>query len=359
MLLICLGAVAGDNSWQNPYEQIKIKDKYTIIVEHKNAYGEKELANRIKIAGQRLGWLIYITETIANEDGNKLLNQVRPDFVLCLSAQQIKTEKPFEFKHYLTFFQGMRTLFNRHWLTGNSSIKDHIKELSNLDGFTFISPDDDFAPLKDYLSAHGKKLHMTQFLPTVQKFDLDFSKKSYHDPRIYFSGILWDRLRKNSKYKKIYNLLSKQDYIDFYGPSSSWLNMNVNYLGEMPNDGESYLNKISSYQVALILHSNRHLQFGLPSSRVFEAAAVGNIIISDNIKFIKDNFGDFAFYIDETKSAEKIFKQIDGYMKWIKDNPDKAKSMAEKSHQIFLDKFTLEHNLIDLAKMHESILLGK
>ena len=42
-------------------------------------------------------------------------------------------------------------------------------------------------------------------------------------------------------------------------------------------------------------------------------------------------------------------------MLWIKNNPEKAKAKAKKAHQIFIDKFTMESQLINLAKMHEKI----
>jgi hypothetical protein len=43
-------------------------------------------------------------------------------------------------------------------------------------------------------------------------------------------------------------------------------------------------------------------------------------------------------------------------MDWIKANPEEAKAMAARAHQIFLDKFTLERDLVRIAKMHESVI---
>jgi hypothetical protein len=357
ILLICFSAIAEDE-WQNSYQQVKIKDQYKIIVEHRNAYGEKELAARIKIASKNLGWLVYLTDNIEEEQGKKLLDEIKPNFVLTLSADKIANNMPINYKRYYVMTLGIGSYFKKHWLTGKYKVRDKMKNLNYFDGFGLILPDNDLNLLQNYMISSGKKFNAIEFLPTVQSIKINISEKSFIQPRLYFSGILWDKLRKSNKYKRLYSLLSGHNYADFYGPSSSWSDKNVNYLGELAHDGNSYLNKIASYSIALILHSKNHLKFHIPTSRIFEAAAVGNLIICDNNQFIKDNFGDSVFYIDETKGANKMFKEIDNYMNWIRQNPDKAKEMAEKSHQIFLDKFSLEHNLINLAKMHESILIN-
>ena len=52
-----------------------------------------------------------------------------------------------------------------------------------------------------------------------------------------------------------------------------------------------------------------------------------------------------------------MYKQVKNHVDWILENPEKAKAMANKAHQIFLEKFTLEKDLIRIAKMHESILM--
>ena len=51
-----------------------------------------------------------------------------------------------------------------------------------------------------------------------------------------------------------------------------------------------------------------------------------------------------------------MYKQVKAHIDWIKENPEKARLMAAKAHQIFLDKFTLDKDLIRIAKMHEYIL---
>jgi hypothetical protein len=76
------------------------------------------------------------------------------------------------------------------------------------------------------------------------------------------------------------------------------------------------------------------------------------MIISEDMKFIKDNFGDNILYIDPSKSAQEIFVAIDKNMKWIIANPELAREKAKKANAIFQEKFTLEKLLLNVEKMH-------
>jgi len=51
-----------------------------------------------------------------------------------------------------------------------------------------------------------------------------------------------------------------------------------------------------------------------------------------------------------------MYKQVKAHYDWIKANPEKAKAMAARAHQIFLEKFTLEKDLVRIAKMHEYVV---
>ena len=90
--------------------------------------------------------------------------------------------------------------------------------------------------------------------------------------------------------------------------------------------------------------------------RGFEAAAANAIVISNKHPFILENFGDSFFYFDHDVDSETMYKQVKAHIDWIKANPEKAKAMAAKAHQIYLEKFTLDKDLSRIAKMHEYIL---
>lgn len=100
---------------------------------------------------------------------------------------------------------------------------------------------------------------------------------------------------------------------------------------------------MNQHGISLVLHNGGHLQNKAPSGRIFEAAAAAAVIISDEHAFVKREFKNSVLYIDHRKFD--LFSQIEKHMQWIKANPEKARAMAEKAHQIFLQKFTLEDQL--------------
>ena len=48
-----------------------------------------------------------------------------------------------------------------------------------------------------------------------------------------------------------------------------------------------------------------------------------------------------------------MYEQVKAHFAWIMANPVQAKIMAAKTHKIFLQKYTLDRDLIRIAKMHE------
>jgi spore maturation protein CgeB len=110
--------------------------------------------------------------------------------------------------------------------------------------------------------------------------------------------------------------------------------------------------------VTLILHDADHFLGRTPTARIFEAAAASTIIITDRNPFIEKNFRDAVLYIDQEKSAEELFQQIDSHMKWIKDNPEKALLLAKKAHEIFIQKYTLEAQLEKLVNLHKTLFVS-
>ncbi len=115
-------------------------------------------------------------------------------------------------------------------------------------------------------------------------------------------------------------------------------------------------NALRDNGIYLLSHSEKHIEAKTPTLRVFEAVAANVVVISDMHPFIMEHFGDSFLYFDQNADAQTMYAQVKEHMDWIKAHPEKAKAMAAKAHQIFLDKFTLEKDLIRIAKMHEAIL---
>jgi spore maturation protein CgeB len=122
------------------------------------------------------------------------------------------------------------------------------------------------------------------------------------------------------------------------------------------SDSNDIIELIHDNGIFLLMHADRHLMDQISSSRLFEAAAANVIIISDKNQFVIDNFGDNILYFDHNKSTEEQADEIIKHVEWIKKNPEKAKEMANNCHKIFLEKFTMEKQLVKLAKMHEHVL---
>jgi hypothetical protein len=79
------------------------------------------------------------------------------------------------------------------------------------------------------------------------------------------------------------------------------------------------------------------------------------VIICDEHPFVKENFGDSVLYIDPNQAPEKVFAQIDGHVKWVREHPAEAMKLARKSYDIFAKRFTLEGELIKIAELYEKI----
>ena len=84
----------------------------------------------------------------------------------------------------------------------------------------------------------------------------------------------------------------------------------------------------------------RDRKYDVVTSRIYEAAAGGAVVIAYNSDFIKKEFGDCVLFIDyPLHSHENVSSQIINHFKWIKKNPLEAKEKANKLQEIFLKKF--------------------
>lgn len=100
---------------------------------------------------------------------------------------------------------------------------------------------------------------------------------------------------------------------------------------------------MENYGIALILHSDHHLKNKIPSSRIFEAAATGMVVISDENAFLKQEFGNCVYYLDTNKSSDDIYRQIQGFVEEIKTEVGKASSKASCTYDILKNNYLLEN----------------
>ncbi|MDR2667432.1 MAG: glycosyltransferase [Puniceicoccales bacterium] len=221
------------------------------------------------------------------------------------------------------------------------------------DAVLYSTPDID--NLESEVARSGNTLRAVQFFPSVKATEFFDKPKE----RLAYAGVNWDR-RRRSSYAKLWNLLDGTGYFDVYGPQNAWKRCAPkSYRGFAKWDNGELLSKLQSAGIVLVLHADQHLSSGTPAWRVFEAAASSAVMICDRNKFVVDNFGDSVLYVDHNVSPEEMFAQIDGHVRWLRENPEKAMAMARRSHAIFLEKFTLEKQIDSALKLLREIAAEK
>lgn len=307
------------------------------LVTSSDYVGDREVAWRIKITGEKLGWKVYIDEKEGVELQHKKL-----DWVICM----LPDHKLFHAScpNYLMVFHPFFYLdserkFNSHYL--------------KYDGYLLTI--NDRKTLKAGLKKKNKDFHHVHFYPTI--YSIPYKKLSLNNLVVMIP--VWGNRLADPKFGELYQLLNQSGFAKFYGVNK---NKNVdpqNYMGSIPFDGVSVIKTLQQHGIVLVFHSDIHNQESIPSARIFEAAAASTVIISDENPFVKKHFGDSVFYIDTTQSGENIFKQIQGHISTIFNDPKKALKMAKKAHEIFEKEFTMERQLLNLLDMHKKVPLKK
>lgn len=306
------------------------------VLTRKKFYSEMEGAHRLKRAGENLNWEVLIRDF---EDAT--INEIPDlDWIMHLVPGSRKFTSA---RNYLA-------IYDYNWMF--DSKRKFKKGFLSFDGFLMTMNERD--QIAEDLYDSGNPIHYITWYPTVQKTDFNYSNAS---KLIYFLCVWGNRLT-DKKYREFNQYLDKQKYAVFYGAPANKRYYPQSYKGTVPFDGVSAIERIREGGAVLILHSESHLNEGLPSGRIFEAAASSVVIISDRNQFVMDHFGDSVLYIDQTKSAKSMFQEVHRHMKWIQEHPEEAREKARRAHEIFLEEFNLEDQLLELEKMHEAVLLG-
>jgi hypothetical protein len=303
------------------------------IVNDTVCLGEQEFSHRLQIAGERLGWEVFLDEML----GRGLENVRDLDLVISLVAHN-------EYSHpgCPTYF----VIFNPfNYFDQDGQVKSCF---SFYDGFlhTIKRPQS----LENAMELLGKKCMFLPFFPFVQSIDY---QRSNLVSLVTILPASSNRLT-DSKFKELYYMLDNSGFTRLYGRRKSNTLYSNSYKGKIPFDGISVINVFQKYGIVLVVHSDMHNETGIPSSRIFEGAASSSVIISDLNPFVQNHFGDSVFYVDTSQSAKAIFKDIYLIMKKIRSNPEKALEMAKRSYQIYHDNFLLEDQLLRLEAMHQA-----
>jgi hypothetical protein len=172
--------------------------------------------------------------------------------------------------------------------------------------------------------------------------------KKMKNRRIFYAGVNWERIRGETRFNQILSKLDETNALDLYGPKEMF-NVEVwkgfkSYKGELPFDGSSLLRAASKSGIYLCLSSEKHIEFGLLSNRIFEASASGCLIIANYHEEAHKIFGNSILWLDEVSELE-MFEQTREYMVWANKNPEKAMDLANRSQEIFKKSLLLSKQL--------------
>jgi len=299
-----------------------------------NYCGEREVGWRIKIAAENLGWQAVLDES----HGRQLQNEEDLDFVICLLPKN---------PHFVTGCPNYLTIF--HPFNYLDDERQLLPFYEKYDGYLMTIYDR--KNLADQLALKNKEFHALTFFPTIQ---------AYPYQRLELKSLMmmipvWGNRLSDEKFQELYNRLSKTGFARFYGINRNQKIIEHGYAGQLPFDGVSVVAALQDNGIVLVIHSDIHNSEGIPTSRIFEAAAASAVIISDENPFVKEHFGSSVFFIDTTKSAEEICMQIQEHLNTIYLDPQKAWDMAKEAHDIFIENFEMSKQLQQIEKMHQQL----
>lgn len=324
------------------------RPSFRILVTHRGGIGEQEMAERIKVVGKSLNLECASSPLHGSSLFRKLFPHHRERFAtlfhpdIIISLQGDKLFYPHA-KHYIALTHG-----SAYYFTSSSILPVH--HLMDFDGFLISFPDQE--KLFTYCNFIEKSCPHINWHTTCGK--TEFVPPPHF--RLFYCGFNMTNTIFSTKYKQLFSRLDKTHYFNVYGRKDDWHHTPNSYRGFIKCDGESLLRIMHNTGVTLVLHSPDHLYGQTTTGKIFEAAAASTVIISDRHPFIEKEFGNSVLYIDQDKSSEEIFQQIDTHMRWIHSHPIEASLLAKKAHEIFIKKYTLEAQLENLIQLHKSIL---
>ncbi len=304
------------------------------VVTATNFIGDREVAWRIKIAGEKLGWKVFV-----DENGGQLVCKMKNlDWVISL----LPDPKVFNARcpNYQAVFHPYFFLDEKRRMLG---------KFEKYDGYLLTIPDRQ--SIAEGFEKRGKEFHYIPFYPSI--YYIPYCEVPINN-LVTMTPAWGDRLEK-MKFQRFYRMLSNSGFTKFYGAQCNSYIIPYGYMGSIPYDGVSVVKTLQKHGIVLVIHSDTHNHEGIPSGRIFEAAAASTVIISDENPFIKEHFGDSVFYLDTSASAKAMHAQIVKHLDYIYQNSEKAREMAKKAHQIFADKFDMMNQLLQLEALNQNI----
>lgn len=342
---LCLLGVSLQVKGAAPKFAYPFPKKLRMVVSHSFGLGEDEMAKRINLTATKMGidCLVvaehnyrWIKRFIPNYS-QVLLSRFQPDIVISLQGDG-NVYPPA--KNYIAMTHASDYYFDLH-------AKCKMSSLMKYDGFLIAFPDSQ--KLTTYLSDHQKTANYIPWYTTCPKSEFNPNLKH----KLFYCGSNWLNTSYGEKYSRLFSELDRTGFLRVYGKKHQWRHTPKSYRGFIKNDGKTILQTMGKRGISLVLHAPDHFEGKVPTARIFEAAAASTVIISDRHPFIEKEFGDAVLYIDSSNSAHQMFLEIENHVKWIWENPGKARALAKRSHEIFVKKFALEDQLARLLDIHE------
>ncbi len=204
--------------------------------------------------------------------------------------------------------------------------------------------------LDDFCTSHGKRaaIHDGLMLPSTP--DVGPAGSLPPEPAIMYAGIDWD----GSRHGEVFRGLEERVPMRLYGPPDAWVGHDA-YCGPLPFDGVSVIGALRELGIALCLHKHAHRQANCPTMRLFEAAAAGALIITDNFEFPHYWFRNSVLYVDAELPAERVVRQIVSHVEWARLNPVAASRLAKRSNELFRQHLSLETMLQSLPEFVDQV----
>lgn len=341
--------------WDNKYKNSVIKDKYKVVIITNNG-GERSYADYFKYSAERMGWEveIYFNQTLGHE--NEIL-AFDPDFIL-FSPYANNSELDMRIyahrsKKYILALSPIELMVGGLLKKYNPYISAE-RSFTNLLSFAHgvLTASKEVSFYQSIFDKAKKPFNGLQVLPLAPSLN---NEPSEPKSLMWMSGG-WDKFRSSKTYKEFIKMLGNTVPLKVYGHyyAASFLQPGI-YDGYIPSSLDVF-DTIRDNGIYLLTHSQQHIKAATPTLRIFEAVAANAIVISDKHPFVIENFGDSILYFDQNADSTTMYKQVKSHIDWINKNPEEAKLKAAKAHQIFLDKFTLDKDLVRIAKMHEYVI---
>lgn len=184
-----------------------------------------------------------------------------------------------------------------------------------------------------------------------------FRAEQRDDRRLVYCGINWERLsNKPGRFDHLLSPLDRAGVLDIFGPeiiqgTRVWEGFD-GYKREVPFDGKSLIREISMSGAVLALSSNAHLRSEVMTSRLFEGAAAGALVMADGNGFVERYFADVTVPIEITGEASKDGAKIIAALQHYNNNPDEAFKLAKALQDRYIDSYMLHKQLLGVYQQY-------